>query len=516
MSALDSPAALFQALLFRVPLILRTALLHGIGQSPGAGKQDLRTELTVAILRSFITGRKVPVGKQQKGTLRDPGIKGPVWVSKVTIPEPEIDVQDAVVKAIRELQSGGETYDLPGVAPVGAEWTGYRSGVDKNAPEPDISEEEKFQQLKKENDSDMVVLYFHGGAYYLMDPCTHRQATSQLSKRTRSPVLSVRYRLAPQNPFPAALVDALTAYLYLLSPPPGSLHTPYAPHQIIIAGDSAGGNLSLVLLQTLLTLHRTTTTIPFHKTQTPIAPPAGTAVSSPWCDITRSMPSIFANAPFDYLPTPAARYPSATEPFSPPPIPKDEIWPASPPRVDYFVNSETITHPLVSPLAAPSELWKGCPPVFISVGEEGLTDEGLITARKMHRAGVDVVAEQVEGMPHCFALVMPGSVRGRAFYDGMGAFCVQAVRRAAKGVVGGVQNENGSGNEEDVFKQKGKLRYLAFKKENETSIDLGDVLEEISDEEVDGLLGRSKEWRVWGEKVLRGEGGDRERERARL
>ncbi|KAL4785695.1 hypothetical protein BJX76DRAFT_355915 [Aspergillus varians] len=52
-----------------------------------------------------------------------------------------------------------------------------------------------------------------------MDPCTHRPAISQLAKRTSSPVLSVRYRLAPQNSFPAALADALVAYFYLVSSP---------------------------------------------------------------------------------------------------------------------------------------------------------------------------------------------------------------------------------------------------------------------------------------------------------
>lgn len=86
-------------------------------------------------------------------------------MSKVRIPQPELDVQDAVIKAIEELKEGGETYDIPGVGPVEAEWTGYRKGVDKNAPEPGLSEEQKYEALKKENNADMVVLYFHGGAY---------------------------------------------------------------------------------------------------------------------------------------------------------------------------------------------------------------------------------------------------------------------------------------------------------------------------------------------------------------
>ena len=164
MSSFDNPIAFLKAMLPRVPLIAKTILLHGIGLSPVAGKQDLRTELTVAIIRSFMQFRS-PVAKAQKGSMRDPGIKGPMWVSTVTMPQPEDDVQDAVVKAIEELKLGAETFDIPGVAPVEAEWTGYRSGVGKKEPQPEISEEEKYKELRKEATADSVTLYFHGGAY---------------------------------------------------------------------------------------------------------------------------------------------------------------------------------------------------------------------------------------------------------------------------------------------------------------------------------------------------------------
>lgn len=164
MSKLDNPLGLLAAILVRVPLILKTVLLHAIRLSPVTGKQDLRTELTVAIIRSFLVFSS-PVGKQQRDSMRDPGIKGPMWVSKVTFPKPEEDVQDAVIQAIEDLKKGDETYNIPGVTPLEAEWTGYRSGVHKNAPQPDISEEAKYEELKKEAKEDMVILYLHGGAY---------------------------------------------------------------------------------------------------------------------------------------------------------------------------------------------------------------------------------------------------------------------------------------------------------------------------------------------------------------
>lgn len=164
MSNIQMSAGLLKALLARVPLILKTVLLHGMRLSPVSGKQDLRTELTVVIIRSFINFF-LPIGVQQKQSMRDPGIKGPMWVSKVTLPAPEDAVQDALFEAIEDLKEGDETFDIPGVKPVEAEWTRYRSGVDKNAPQPDISEEEKYEKLLEESQSDTVILYFHGGAY---------------------------------------------------------------------------------------------------------------------------------------------------------------------------------------------------------------------------------------------------------------------------------------------------------------------------------------------------------------
>lgn len=164
MSSVKHTIRLLKALLLRIPLILKTLFLHGFHMSPVSGKQDLRTELTTAIIRSFITF-KLPLGQTQKNSMRDPGVKGPMWVSKVVLPEPGFGVRDAVLRAIEELRTRDETFDVPGIGPVEAEWTGYRSGVGKRTPQPDISEEEKYRELRREVTSDMTILYFHGGAY---------------------------------------------------------------------------------------------------------------------------------------------------------------------------------------------------------------------------------------------------------------------------------------------------------------------------------------------------------------
>ncbi|CAG8280987.1 unnamed protein product [Penicillium salamii] len=472
MSSFKARLALLKALLVHIPLLLKTALLHGIQMSPVKGKQDLRTELTVAILRSFMNTR-APLGKTQRDGIRDPGVKGPMWISKVTLPQPENDVRDAVLHAIESLKTGDETYDIPEAVPVEGEWTGYRAGVGKHTKEPDLSEEEKYLKLREESPSDMTILYFHGGAYFLLDPCSHRVPLAHLSRLTGAPAFSVRYRLAPQNPFPAALVDALTAYLSLVHPPEGSLHKPVPANKIILAGDSAGGNLSLVLLQTLLTLDRTNRTVRFHGKDVAIELPAGVATVSPWCDITRSMPSCSKNAWLDYLgasPTPSDDTPFETIPFIP-----DDVWPTTPPRADIFCNSTILGHPLVSPLAAPAELWKNAPPIWISMGEEGLADEGLIVGRRFHEAGVPLVAELYEGMPHCHGMLLLDTPVSHEFFKGFSEFCRDAVAGRVKSA--------------------GTLTWRSFKLRSTKEIPIEKACE-VSDEEARSLMQKSAAWRL--------------------
>ncbi|CAG8707232.1 12216_t:CDS:2, partial [Funneliformis mosseae] len=92
-----------------------------------------------------------------------------------------------------------------------------------------------------------TILYLHGGAYYLCSKESHRKSTSALAKGSNARVFAIDYRLAPQNQFPAALQDALAAYLYLLNPPKDSGFEPLNPKNIIFAGDSAGGGLCMAL-----------------------------------------------------------------------------------------------------------------------------------------------------------------------------------------------------------------------------------------------------------------------------
>ena len=469
----SSPSALVKLLVPKAPFILKTALWHSLSLSSTSSKWDLRTALTVNILRDMIGPKSdpTPISKMQRLTTRDPGVKGKVWVSKVklAVAPGEDDVRQLLFKAIDDMGAGTETWTKPEATPLEGEWNGYRAGARDDEPEPaDLSEQQKYDALLKETTSDVTILYFHGGAMYLLDPATYRPTTSRLAKETGGRVFSVRYRLSPQHPFPAALLDAFTAYLSLLYPPPGAPHAAVPAAQIVFGGDSAGGTCCTALLQLLLQLHRsaapgTTPTVRFHGADVPIPLPAGLALTSPWLDITRSLPSIEAALEYDYLPTP-----SQTDDRD---FPACEAWPASPPRADLYCDASALVHPLVSPLAARD--WSGSPPLFFSVGQEMLRDEDAVLAQRARAQGVCVVWREFEAMPHCFAMLLEGLKGANVHYDEYARFC--------RDVVGGTPGAVSSG----VFIEAKTL------KRRDVDVDRG--LTEIGDDEADKYMRKGVE-----------------------
>lgn len=346
-----------------------------------------------------------------------------MWISKIAFPAPaQDDVLELLNQAVEDLKEPSEKYTPPKMSTVEAEWTGYRANVDNHRQRPDLSERQHYSKLMSEVRSDVTILYFHGGAFYMMDPCSHRRTTSHLAHLTNGRVLSVRYRLAPQNPFPAALLDALIAYLSLLYPPPAeSFHTAVPAPQIVLAGDSAGGNICLSLVQLLLQINRSTTkSILFHNhtVTLPLPLPAACSTVAAWLDMTRSMPSTTANAQYDYLPPPISREKASKYPHC-------EAWPTHPPRGDLYSDTSMFCHPLVSPLTAKD--WTGSCPLWFCYGEEMLADEVQVVVSKAAKQGVTVVSEQWEAMPHCFALVLLGSSMSKKAYQKWAAFCQDAV-----------------------------------------------------------------------------------------
>ncbi|RPD65114.1 hypothetical protein L226DRAFT_19403 [Lentinus tigrinus ALCF2SS1-7] len=211
-----------------------------------------------------------------------------------------------------------------------------------------------------------IVLYLHGGAYYMFSAATHRLITIPLAKYLDARLFAVDYRLAPETRFPGPLHDAVSAYFRLID----DLHVP--PENIIVAGDSAGGGLALALLMYL------------RDNSYPL--PSGAILLSPWVDLTMSCESWDSNAPYDIIPMPE---------------PGDHLNP-----IMCYLGDDMekyLTHPYASPLFGDL---KGLPPMLIQTGEaEVLRDENTLLAHKATMAGVEVRYELFEDMVHVFQSV---------------------------------------------------------------------------------------------------------------
>lgn len=239
---LKSSFKLLLLLLSNIPLLTQVAILHILQLSEPSKYIDLRSHLMVSLIRSLMTpANPRSVSSIQKLTTRDSGVKGKIWVSSyASPPPPETDIRDSLLNAVESMRDPSVkegSIRIPPFAHVEAEWTGYRAAASKKEPLPKLSEAAKYNEMMKECQGPTTVLYFHGGAYYLFDPASHRPTVKKLAQMTKGRCYSVRYRLAPQNPFPTALLDALISYFTLLYPPPDAFHEAVKPEHIVFAGD---------------------------------------------------------------------------------------------------------------------------------------------------------------------------------------------------------------------------------------------------------------------------------------
>jgi hormone-sensitive lipase len=90
--------------------------------------------------------------------------------------------------------------------------------------------------------SDRVILHIHGGGFISMSSHCHENYTRRWAIETKTPIISVDYRTAPKDPFPAGIDDVWQVYVWILEHAQRQLGI--VPNQIIIAGDSAGGNIA--------------------------------------------------------------------------------------------------------------------------------------------------------------------------------------------------------------------------------------------------------------------------------
>jgi acetyl esterase/lipase len=212
-------------------------------------------------------------------------------------------------------------------------------------------------------DPSRAVLYLHGGGYRIGSPQAYRGFVSHLAVAAGVPFLLIDYRLAPEHPFPAAVVDAVGSYRWLLA-------QGYDAGRVAVAGDSAGGGL---VVATLLAAR-----------MGKLPQPAAAVCLSPWVDLTVTAASYTRNA--------------ATDPFF-------SARQATDSAADYLAGD--LPHePLASPIFADLG---GLAPLLVHAADcEVLSDDAVTLAARVHAAGGTVQAELWPEMVHVWHSMTPG------------------------------------------------------------------------------------------------------------
>lgn len=227
---------------------------------------------------------------------------------------------------------------------------------------------------------DRVVLYLHGGGYVIGSVKTHRDLMGRVSRSAQARVLGLNYRLAPENPFPAAVDDAVAAYRWLLG-------QGYKPSKIAVAGDSAGGGLTVATL------------VAIREAGLPL--PAAGVCLSPWVDLEGIGESMTTRAKVD----PVVQREGLTG------------------MAQAYLQGKDPRTPLAAPLYADL---KGLPPLLIQVGDaETLLDDSNRLAERAKAAGVQVKLEVWPEMIHVWQLFASFLPEGQQAVDVIGKFIAE-------------------------------------------------------------------------------------------
>ena len=225
--------------------------------------------------------------------------------------------------------------------------------------------------------SDTVTLYLHGGGYVIGSPRTHREFARRLSAASQAQVLVIDYRLAPEDPFPAPVEDAVSAYRWLLD-------EGYAPEKLSIAGDSAGGGLTAATL------------VSIRDQGLPL--PACGACLSPWVDMEGLGDSMTTRADRD------------------PMVQKEGLVAMA----GVYLADADPRSPLAAPMYADLS---GLPPLLIQVGgSETLFDDAIRLDEKARAAGVETTFEEWEDMIHVWHIFAPMLDEGQEAIQRMAEF----------------------------------------------------------------------------------------------
>ncbi len=239
-------------------------------------------------------------------------------------------------------------------------------------------------------DASRRTLYIHGGAFVMGSPRSHRNITSRFSEVTGSAVLAIDYRLMPEHPRRACVADCRAAYRWLLEHGPGG---PEPAKRVYVAGDSAGGNLTLSLIAWVRDQR--------------LRPPDGVVALSPATDSTMSSPSLKYNMATDAMLGPMfaglAKVPRLLL-----------LWLA------WAHNRISPSHPMVSPVYGDLS---GLPPVLVHASEaEMLFDDARRYVNRAVAAGSPAKLQSWAHMVHVWHMFYPQLTEARQAWEEIGKF----------------------------------------------------------------------------------------------
>jgi acetyl esterase len=225
------------------------------------------------------------------------------------------------------------------------------------------------------------VLHLHGGGFVLFKPEVTARVSKAIATVAGVVVVSLDYRRAPEDPYPAPLDDCVAAYRWLRS---NATSIGGDNARIAVAGDSAGGNLAAAL--------------PYRLREEGAAPPDAVVLISAWLDLTLASPSARRYGPDD-------------------PLIDDEVlafW-----RGCYEPNASRWAEPLLSPLNGDVSAY---PPTCVVVGAiDPFCDENVQFAENLRAARRDVELHRYDGMPHWFP-VFPQTAGLTDYAERVGTF----------------------------------------------------------------------------------------------
>ncbi len=236
-----------------------------------------------------------------------------------------------------------------------------------------------------ESDPNRRLLYVHGGGYVIGSPVTHRRLCEDIAKAGGCAVLNLDYRLAPEHPYPAAVDDAIEGLKFVQQNGPNGAG---AADSVFVAGDSAGGGLTLA---TLLAA----------RDRGVDRPNAAIGISA-WTDLAITGESIQTRAEADPLITDSSMVENMAQ---------------------AYLGSTEATDPLASPLYAD---YDGLPPLLLQVGDaEVLLNDTTRVTERARAAGVDVCEEIWDEMFHVWHAFAPMLPEGQAAIERIGEWIRQ-------------------------------------------------------------------------------------------